>query len=209
MAQLNNELINELSVMYAKTKSGEVLADLLEQLRPMIFNEAVKAERRYGLERDEMISEYTEDVWQAINSEAALKFDGTSNFTQRFHAFFKKSLIDKLRFYGYGKRSAMKTLSMDNTFRPNHGFTELERLHRKPTLEDEILGSGWVNETLAGFRRSNERDGLIIQMVYDGYENDEIAQALGSPTYSQNIRQAVSRAKAKFKKFINQNPLSA
>ncbi|KTS84429.1 hypothetical protein NS115_03595 [Paenibacillus jamilae] len=219
MAQLNNELINELSVMFAKTKSGEVFTDLLEQLRPMIFNEAIKAERRYGLDRNEMISEYTEDVWQAVNSDAALKFDGTSNFAQRFHTFFKKSLVDKLRYYGCEKRSAMSTVSMDNMLRPTHEmdeafrdlhFTEIGLTPQKLTLEDELIGSDWVNETLAGFRRSNERDGLIIQLIYDGYENDEVAQALGSPTYSQNIRQVVSRAKAKFKKFIeNQNPLSA
>ena len=110
--QLNNELINKLAVKYAETKSEEILVEILEQARPMIYNEAVKAERRYGIDREDMVSEYMQDVWEAVKSESALRFDGSSNFTQRFHSFFKKSLLDKLRHNNREMRSAMTTVSI-------------------------------------------------------------------------------------------------
>jgi hypothetical protein len=223
--QLNNELINKLAVKYAKTKSSDTLADIMELTRPMIYHEAIKAERRYGyigIERDEMISEYMQDVWEALSGEAVLKFNGSSNFTQRFHDFFKKSLVDRLKYYNSRKRSDMTTVSLDKTIRVDNSRTSPEGIdasleyinasfkEMRKTAEEEFIGNEWVNETLAGFARSNEREALIIQMVYHGYETIEIAQALGSPSYDQKTRKAVSRAKSNFKKFIeNQNPLSA
>ncbi|MFS0841188.1 RNA polymerase sigma factor [Paenibacillus sp. 1P03SA] len=219
--QLNNELINELSVRYASTGSDEILAQLLDEVRPMIYNEAVRAERKYDIPREDMVSEFTQDIWEAVRGEAAANFDGSSNFTQRFHTFFKRSLVNHLRYRKAAKRD-IPTYSLDRAFETCYqidtdegSFTPQWSGHgtvpsQENVVEEEVLLDEWINETLAGFRTSHERQCKVIELTIFGCTNIEIANALGSPTYDESTRQFVSRAKKSFQKYVNsQNPLSA
>lgn len=207
--ELNNDLINELASAYAQTKSDETFRELFEHLRPMVHNEAMKAERDRGIPRDTMISHFNEGIWRAVDGEAAKNFDGSSNFSQRFHTFFKRRLIDEVKYRTADKRAAFVE-SLDKPLDVSHGEAAEKSAQsyaaaiRNPrTTEQEYFEAQEINETLVGFRGTNERHGRVIEMLYHGYTNDEIARAFGSDSYDEKIRQLVTRARKSFRAYLD------
>lgn len=209
--QLNENKINELAVMYATTHSHEILIELLEELQPMIRNEARKASAKYQIEYDDLIAEFTRDVWEAVKGEAVKSFDGSSNITQRIHTFFKCSVTEFIKYRTASRRSGMVVVSSDAYQHHSSELIDSAMLYggQPNLLEDNVVAEEWIDETLAGFRKSNERYCKVIELIYLGFTNQEIALALGSPSYDEAIRQIVSRAKKLFKKHLESNPHAA
>lgn len=204
--ELNNDLINELALRYAQTKSDETFRELFEYLRPMVHNEAMKAERDRGIPRDTMLSHFNEGIWRAVDGEAAKNFDGSSNFSQRFHTFFNRRLIDEVKYQRADKRTALVEsldklqphVSGDNRSMPTGG-TYVEAISAPRTTEQEFFENHELTETFAGFRGSNERYGQVIEMLYRGHTNDEIAKACGYDSYDRAARRLVFRARESFR----------
>lgn len=201
--QLDNELINSLAVSYAQTGDGMVFEKLFSLIQPMIHNQAVKAERDTGIPKETFLSLFNEDVWQAVKGEAVRGFNGSSNFTQRLHSFFKCSVTDCIRYETAERRS----FSVEYLDRPvgdhsdNISYGELIPL--RYSLETEVSDADWLVTTLERFRRSNERHGKVIEMILHGYTNEEIATAFGSSTYDDRVRQLVRRARVNFRGFLD------
>jgi DNA-directed RNA polymerase specialized sigma24 family protein len=191
---------------YKNTGSDEDFAKLLEVLNPMLHNEAVKAERNNGIPRETMISHYSESVWQAVRGDAVNNFDGSSTFAQRFHQFFKCRLADEIKYKTAEKRTGIVE-SLDKEVPSSdgspYGGSYAEAISSPVSVERDYLENEWTRKTLEGFRRSSERHSKIIQMLYDGYTNDEIAIAFGSQTYNDRIRQLVHRARTSFRAFLD------
>lgn len=207
--ELNNDLINELATKYAQTKSDATFRELFEHLRPMVHNEAMKAERDQGIPKETMISHFNERIWRAVDGDGARNYDGSTNFSQRFHTFFKQRLIDEVKYRQADKRDALVE-SLDKMIPGSEsGSTYVEAISENSrSAEQEFLDDAEVTETLEGFRTSNERHGLVIEMLYRGYSNDEIAQRFGSDTYDDRIRALVKRARQSFRAYLDKRKTS-
>jgi RNA polymerase sigma factor (sigma-70 family) len=199
---LNNEIINAIAQKYAETRSDDTFAELYEQLKPMIHNEAIKAERDRGIPRETMISCFSEGLWQAARGEAVKGFDGSSQFSQRVHEFFKRRLADEIRYKDSAKRKgqveSLDKLVPDREDRVSYA----DSIPSSYSLEQDLTEAESIKEAIEGFSKSNERHGRIIKMILHGNTNDEIASAFGSTEYDTRIRSLVKRARQSFRAYL-------
>lgn len=205
MASLNHNLVNSLALRFAKWKKKEVFEELYEAVRPMVYHEARKAEERTGIPREDFISLFSEDVWQAASGQAVKDFDGSSNFSQRLHTFFERSKTDAIRHRTAGRRR-FKTEYLSNPVKYYEGNQETTYADVIPlpySLENEVGSSDAVKRLLAGFRRANERDFTVIAMILEGHSKQEIANVLGSEKYDARTRQIVTRSRNAFRDYVS------
>jgi RNA polymerase sigma factor (sigma-70 family) len=202
---LNNDLINALAQKYAETRNDDTFQELFEQLKPMVHNEAIKAERNNGIPRDTMISCYSEGIWQAARGEAVRNFDGSSQFTQRVHEFFKRRLADEIRHKSSGKRKGYSE-SLDKPVYPtmNDSITYGEIIPDGSCLEQDLTEVDSFRKALDCLSKDNENHSKVIEMLIHGNTNEEIAEAFGATAYNTRIRSLVKRARQSFRAYLRE-----
>ncbi|MFT4413239.1 hypothetical protein ACLM5H_05185 [Fredinandcohnia humi] len=198
--KLDNVKLNSLALAYANSNGENVEAfnELFEGVRKLIEREAYKREQRTGIAREDFESVFSQAVW-----EAALDYNGSSNFVQRLMFFFDREATDLHRKHKSAKRSLYKSYSMDNAV-DEEGNTFADLIPSQVDVETEVIEKETTKKLLEGFGETNERYAKVIQLISKDCTNEEIAEELGSTSYDAKTRKIVQRAKNNFKKFYEE-----
>ncbi|MCW2278758.1 hypothetical protein [Heliophilum fasciatum] len=153
-------LINKTALMCDQDPSEESLARLLELMAPVVEHTARKYSRLTGLELNLIISELEEVVWKA-----SVGYDGRSAFTQRFHTYAKDKEIDFIRYCNRLKRTLCTEVSMDAPLRSAENLSYKNLFEDRFNLEEEVIAKVDIEKKLAGFTRTNEQFGKILELM--------------------------------------------
>lgn len=192
---MNNSKANRLASLYARERDERTLRSLIFEVRGLVENEALKWAERSQVPREDYLSTFYEAVW-----EAAQEYDGRSHFAQRLHFFLKRAGADVYRYHTCQKRCIWVERLSAVLLEKDEAYVQL--LSEVDQFDDEVTVKSTIQKSLADFGRVNERSGRIVTLIYAGYENEEIAQALGEESYNAKTRKAVQRAKQQFKQFL-------
>ncbi|MTV49823.1 hypothetical protein GJ688_12660 [Heliobacillus mobilis] len=188
---------NQLATKVAKEGDEEALNELFELMKSIVTKEARKRNisTKGFLEYEELVSLFNETVW-----EAALQYNGDSNFTTFFRFKLNRKSIKLYRHYN-GKKQISPELKLSLDYVDSEtGDLLSEMLKDTEIFEEQVMTKKMLDE----FCKTHEHDGWIIRMLEYGFKPDEISKMLGAPSYDGKSRQAMSRLKKKLIKFLAQ-----
>ncbi|QGG47669.1 RNA polymerase sigma factor [Heliorestis convoluta] len=190
---LDKEL-DQLALQFNKTGDENAFNQLFEKMKPIVRKQALKYHYSTGIAVEEYESIFAEEVWKA-----AIFYDGTSRFLQRFYFHIKSAQTDLYRYHKSQKRSLYKEESID----VENGDIVLDQVAIQQTsTEQEYLDCQEVEKKIHDFERTNERHGKVIKLLNFGCSNQDIAGVFGRNKYDSTVRNIVNRAKEKFKKYL-------
>lgn len=208
--EINYTKINELALRYAKHNNDYLLTDLYGELKQYVNKEVKKGVNRataYGviIPREDFESGFNLAVW-----EAAIGFDGRSNYIQRLRFFMKRREADVWRAYKITdidgvKYTKARYISLDKVIHEG-GCTLRDTLSNKETTTnvEELIHQLFIKKIFQDFEKLNMRYKKVIEMKYFGFTNEEIAKYFKEKEYNAKIRKLVQRARQAFLVFFLQ-----
>ena len=200
------EQINEAYAVYAKCREVEALNTLIELCRPLVEAEALKASRDIGEPVEHFRSLFEGAVWEACQGEGVARYDGSSTFMQRVRTFINHRRIDEWRSVRRKKR-AFREEPLDAPIKSGEDgdYTYADIIGSLDEVTEEMEAMDAMERTLIGFARTNERYAKVIRALIAA-DNDmaKLAQALGAEYYDNNTRKLVSRARNRFKAYLQE-----
>nr|BDD45011.1 hypothetical protein 6 [Bacillaceae bacterium] len=209
---LANEFVSEKDDF----KKEMIFAELFDSMQKYVSTCANNAVRKAGefhlhIPKDDFTSAFNLALWQSIEA-----FDPTKGKFKSLVSYrFRIAEATVWRMYETKDenekdgRSFEKARwdSLDKKIGGGDGesettFAELV-VGDTPSVEETFIEDNGVVEILKAFAEKNERYAKVIAAIYEGYEGDDLAKAIGEgEKYNAKVRKLVQRAKDSFAKFM-------
>ncbi|WP_066640631.1 sigma-70 family RNA polymerase sigma factor [Desulfolucanica intricata] len=210
--RIEHEELDQLAPLAQKDRDY-FLSILYEQVKPYIKMEVKKRVSRaletgISIPSEDFESAYNLAFWNAVEG-----YNGKSKFIQRLNFFMRRREADVWRMYRVNLKDNVKYTkarleSLDRKI-GDDGQTFADLIFSKiqtNRTDDDFINQICIQELIDNFKKQNKRYKKVIELIYLGFSNNEIARAFGENEYNWKIRKLVQRAKHAFKEFILANP---